>query len=234
MQFEKRKDAMEILIKSFLEGAKNATGVTIIIDVFRAGNTIISCLTNGADYVMPVARLSEAYHLQKKYPDNFLAGERKSYPPKGFDFGNSPSEASMINFEGKGVVLTTSSGTQGIVNAVGADEILIGTFANVTALAEYLHNTSTSIVTLVPMGFESREKADEDECYAQFLKEKLEGKHPDFSIVKEKILSSKGAQRLINIGKEADLSMGLMYDSSTIIPLLDRPSGRLVKAEEKL
>jgi 2-phosphosulfolactate phosphatase len=223
---------MEIYIKSFLEGAKKAKGVTIIIDVFRAGNTIISCLTNGADYVKPVGTLQDAYQLKEKQPGDFLAGERKSYPPEGFDFGNSPSEASMINFSGKGVILTTSSGTQGIVNAVGSEEIIIGTFANLTKVTEYLHRKNPSTITLVPMGFESREKADEDECYAQFLKEKLEGKNPDFALVKEKILTSKGAQRLINIGKEDDLSSCLIYDSSTIIPRLDKSSGRLVKAEE--
>ena len=223
---------MEICIKSFLEGAKNATGVTIIIDVFRAGNTIISCLTNGADYVFPVGSLQEAYHIHERHPDNFLAGERKSYPPEGFDFGNSPSEASMINFEGKGVILTTSSGTQGIINAVNSEEILIGTFANIAALVEYLHKKNPSTVTLVPMGFESRERADEDECYAQFLKEKLESKNPGFSTIREKILKSSGAQRLINIGKEDDLSKCLVCDSSTIIPMLDSSSGRLMKAEE--
>lgn len=223
---------MEIFIKSFLEGAKNATGVAIIIDVFRAGNTIISCLTNGADYVLPVGTLQEAYHLKERYPDNFLAGERKSYPPEGFDFGNSPSDASLINFDGKGVVLTTSSGTQGIVNAVNSEEILVGTFANLTKITEYLHKKNPETVTLVPMGFESRDKADEDEYFAQFLKEKLEGKNPDFSSIREKILKSSGAKRLINIGKEDDLSRCLACDSSTVIPLLDSSTGRLVKAEE--
>lgn len=222
---------MDIFIKSFLEGAKKATGITVIIDVFRAGNTIISCLSNGAGYVLPVGSLHEAYQLQKMYPDNFLAGERKSYPPERFDFGNSPSDASKINFRGKGVILTTSSGTQGIVNATDSDEILIGTFANITKITEYLHKKSLPTVTLVPMGFESREKADEDEYYAQFLKEKLEGKDPDFSAIKEKILKSRGAQRLRNIEKEKDLSKCLIQDSSSIVPLLDPVTGKLIKGE---
>jgi len=218
---------MEIILESHLGGAKRAKGITVIIDVFRAGNTILSCLSNGAEYVIPVGSLEEAYKLKQEYPNNLLAGERKSHPPEGFDFGNSPSEASTINFDGRGVILTTSSGTQGIVNASGADNILIGTFANISKISEYIIKAAPSTVTLVAMGFESRLKAEEDEFYARFLRAVLQGKLPDFSCVRKKLLESDGANRLVSINKEDDLQSCLTLDTAAYVPYYDRDSGRL-------
>lgn len=220
---------MHIEVASCLEGARRAKGLTVIIDVFRAGNTIISCFANGAGHVVPVGNLERAYELKREFPDYFLAGERKSYPPEGFDFGNSPSEADEIDFEGRGVILTTSSGTQGIVNAKNADEILLGTYANASRIIDYIQSSDPEWVTLVPMGFESSVKAEEDEAYALYLKQRLEGKPVDFLKQKQQLLQSEGAERLRRIGKERDLEWCLMLDKYAVLPIYARTEEKLVK-----
>src|SRR6056297_3662779 len=87
----KKSEPMDIRIKSCIEDAREAEGLTVIIDVFRASNTIIACLGQGAEYVIPVGSLEKAYRLKEQHPDHLLAGERKSLPPEGFDFGNTPA-----------------------------------------------------------------------------------------------------------------------------------------------
>jgi len=213
---------MEVQIKSCIEGARQARGLTVIIDVFRSSNTIIACLARGADYVIPVGKLEEAYRLKKAYPDHLLIGERKSQTPGGFDFGNSPSKAASMDLKNKPVILTTSAGTQGIVHATGADEILIASFANAGSIIEYIRKANPRYVTLAPMGFESSEKADEDEQCALYLKEQLKGESSSFDVMKQKLLKSKGAERLRKIGREDDLHYALQLDIHRIIPQYNR------------
>lgn len=45
---------MKIEIKSCLDGAKEAEGIVVIIDVFRASNTIIACIGQGVESIIPV------------------------------------------------------------------------------------------------------------------------------------------------------------------------------------
>lgn len=220
---------MDIRIKSCIEGAKESEGLTVIIDVFRASNTIIACLGQGADYVIPVGSLEKAYRLKEKNPGYLLAGERKSMPPEGFDFGNTPAYASSLTLKGKKVIVTTSAGTQGIVNAQNADEIVIGSFANASALVEYINCQNPEIVTLTAMGFESSEKAEEDEQCAFYLKELLSGRNPEINQIKEKIIMSKGALRLKKIGREDDLRFALRLNVYPLLPIYD-PTTETIKS----
>ena len=71
---------------------------------------------------------------------------------------------------GKRVIHTTSAGTQGIVNAVHADEIITGSFVNAKAISEYVRKKAPEKVSLVCMGKEGLAKAEEDELCAEYLK----------------------------------------------------------------
>jgi 2-phosphosulfolactate phosphatase len=223
---------MEIKIKSCLEGARQAEGLTVIIDVFRASNTIITCLGQGAEYVIPVSELERAYQLKKGNPQYLLAGERNSQPPQGFDFSNSPSYVSALDLSQKKVILTTSAGTQGIVNAKDADEILIGSFANASAIVDYIQQKQPATVTLAAMGFASSEKAEEDEQCAFYLKERLLGRQPDLEQIRHKIRQSKGAARLTRIGRQDDMEFGLKLDLYNMVPLYIRDEGYLISKKK--
>ena len=212
---------MEITRYSCLEGAKQATGVTIIVDVFRAGNTILSCFQNMVEAVIPVGNLKRAYELKDKYPNYYLAGERNSFPPEGFDFGNSPSEVSDFNLEDQTVILTSSAGTQGIIQADKASRIFIATFGNAQSIVNYLTKLNPEVVSLVAMGFGSEEKAKEDETCTWYLEQKLKGKQVDFSSLKEMLLQSEGAERLRRIGRRDDLEICLKPDVFHYIPEYD-------------
>ena len=220
---------MKIECYSCLEGARKAGGVTVIIDVFRAGNTILSCFNQGAESVIPVGKLDRAYELKRQNPGYILAGERNSLPPEGFDFGNSPVEASKMNLEGQSVIMTTSAGTQGIVHAGAPTKILIATFANEKPVVEYIHSIQPEKVSLVAMGFNTTEKAEEDEWYAWYLEQKLTGENPDFQNIKSKLLHSKGAQRLKGINKQDDLEFCLQLNTFDFVVEYDFQRKVLVK-----
>ncbi len=182
---------MQILIESLIEGAKRAKGLTVIIDVYRAFTTAVYVMNNHAKKIIPVGTLEEAFELKKKHPEYLLMGERGGWKVDGFDFGNSPYIANETDFTGKTVVLSTSAGTQGIIHAKDATEILTGSFVNAGAIVKYIKKKNPDFVTLVAMGSAGIEKTDEDELFAEFIKERLEGKNPDFNKIKDKIIAHK-------------------------------------------
>lgn len=178
---------MEILRLSLVEGSKEARGLTVVIDVFRAFSTAAYVMANGAEIIHPVGSLEEAFRLRELHPDWLLMGEREGKKVPGFDYGNSPYEVSGVDFTGRTVVQTTSAGTQGIVNAVGAEEILLGSFVIVDAVVEYIQNTSPETVSLVAMGWGGRVKSPEDESLAEYIEKRLNDLEPDFASMKQRI-----------------------------------------------
>ena len=117
---------MNIQILHLIEGAKQARGVVVVIDVFRAFTVEAYLANNNAEEIIPVGDIDFAYNYKKEHPQAVLIGERGGKICKGFDYGNSPSQIKDINFNGKTVIHTTSAGTQGIANAKNAEVIFNG------------------------------------------------------------------------------------------------------------
>jgi hypothetical protein len=167
---------MKIKILQLIEGAKQATGLTVIIDVFRAFTVEAYLVNNGVEKLIPVGDKQIAYDYKEKYKDCILIGERRGIMLEGFDYGNSPTQIEKIDFSGKTVVHTTSSGTQGIANAKNAKEILTGSLVNAKAIAEYIKMQNPEDVSLVCMGNGGESEAREDTLCAEYIKSLLEGK----------------------------------------------------------
>lgn len=180
---------MKINRLSLIEGSKKATGLAVVIDVFRAFTTAAYAVANGATKVIPVGELDEAFRLHELHPGSVLMGERGGKKIPGFDYGNSPYEIKDVDFTGRTVIQTTSAGTQGMVNARGADEIIAGSFVMADAIAGYIKEKNPATVSLVAMGSEGVVKAPEDEALAEYLEARLKGEEPDFQAMKKHIRS---------------------------------------------
>ncbi len=193
---------MEINILQLLDGAKAANGLTVIIDVFRAFSTACYAFEGGIVKSYPVGNIEIAYQLKKKYPDYVLVGERNEQKPRGFDFGNSPSQLLNTKLTGKTIVHTTSSGTQGIANATKADEIITGSFVNAGAIIRYIQQKKPKTVSLVCMGYACQYPTDEDTLCAEFIKNELERKPNNFNKMVEIMRTGSGA-RFFDPGKQS-------------------------------
>ena len=165
---------MNIKILQLIEGAKQATGTAVIIDVFRAFTVEAYLVNNGVQKLIPVGDKQIAYDYKEKHNDCILIGERRGIMLEGFDYGNSPTQIEKIDFSGKTVVHTTSSGTQGIANAQNAKEILTGSLVNAKAIAEYIKMQNPEDVSLVCMGNGGLSEAKEDTLWAKYIKSLLD------------------------------------------------------------
>lgn len=185
---------MNIRILQLIEGAKQATGLTIIIDVFRAFSVEAFFLNNGAKAIIPIGDTQTAYRLKEEHPDMILAGERNGRILPGFDVGNSPSQLMALDANGKTVVHTTSAGTQGIVNAIHATEILGGSLVTASAIAKYIQKRGIEDVSLVCMGLLAKTPTEEDTLCAEYIKSLLEGSSMDMEAEIQKLRYTSGAK----------------------------------------
>lgn len=192
---------MDVQILQLLEGAEDANGLTVIIDVFRAFSTSCYAYGNGAAKIIPVGEIEKAYMLKQNNPDYILMGERNERKPTGFDFGNSPTHISKVNLEGKTVVHTTSSGTQGISAALQADEIITGSFVNANAIIQYIRNQNPETVSLVCMGYACEYATDEDTLCAEYIRNELLGLDNDFERM-TKIIRKGSGERFFDAQKQ--------------------------------
>lgn len=166
---------MNIEIYHLIEGAKQAEGLTVIIDVFRAFSMECWLYALGAAEVRPAGSIEETFAWKERDSSCILVGERHGRKIDGCDLGNSPSSVDPGLIRGRRVIHTTSAGTQGVVSAVHADEIITGSFVNAKAIADYILKAAPAKVSLVCMGKEGLEPAEEDELCAVYLKSLLTG-----------------------------------------------------------
>src|SRR5712675_730266 len=121
---------MHIDVVDFIDGAQSARGFAVVIDVFRAFSVAAYAFARGAARIIPVAEIEDARALKLASPQAILVGERNAKPLPGFDCGNSPTELERFELQERTLIHTTHSGTQGLVNAVGADEVITGALVN--------------------------------------------------------------------------------------------------------
>jgi 2-phosphosulfolactate phosphatase len=179
-------------------GARAARGTAVVIDVFRAFATAAYAVDAGASRVLAVAEVDTALALRSSERDVVLVGERHGRRLPGFDAGNSPAELLALDLRGRTVVHTTHAGTQGLLAADDADEVLTGSFVNISAVARHIRATRPQRVSLVRMGHEARERCAEDDLYAESLRCLLAGEDARLADVRETLRSAPAARKFFD------------------------------------
>jgi 2-phosphosulfolactate phosphatase len=155
-----------------LDGARAATGTAVIIDVFRAFTTAAFAIAAGARDVVLLGDHEQALAMKAADPSLFLTGEIDGRPIPGFDAGNSPSAIRHLDLSGRRVVQRTSAGTQGVVAATNARRIVLGSLVIAAATLRHVRAIGDD-VTLVAMGTNEIEDADEDLACALYMEQHL-------------------------------------------------------------
>jgi 2-phosphosulfolactate phosphatase len=163
---------MKIIRKSLAEGAREARGLVVIIDVFRAFSCQPLFFYYGARKVILEADPAKAIRLKGQNPEFILVGEVNEVPIEGADLGNSPSEIVLKGqdyFRDKVVVHRTTSGVTGASDALEkADEVLLGSFLMARAIGKHIKRARPDLVTLVAMGDRAKKRAPEDEACGDY------------------------------------------------------------------
>ncbi|SFE93477.1 2-phosphosulfolactate phosphatase [Paenibacillus algorifonticola] len=206
----------------------------IIVDVLRAGSTIVTALAAGAAAIIPVETVMEAKAAQQ--PGDLLGGERFCRKIAGFDLGNSPSEYDHAAVSNRRIILTTTNGTRALQKAARADYVLTAALLNATASAQAAAALRRDIVILCA-GYNDEFAAEDGFCAGLLLDRlQLAGPAPveldDFGLAMlafyrnrssyalETLASGVTGKRLAKIGLQRDIEACAPIDLYKEVPQL--------------
>ena len=86
--------------------ARQAKGLTVIIDVFRAFSLECYLMAKHPAQLCPVGAKETAYAWKENHPEAVLIGERHGVILPGFQYGNSPFQTEDADLEGKTLILS--------------------------------------------------------------------------------------------------------------------------------
>jgi 2-phosphosulfolactate phosphatase len=118
----------------------------VVTDVLRASSAIVSAFMNGAKRIIPVGTLEEARDYKSR--GYMVAAERDGIVRDFADFGNSPYNFTPEQVGGKEIVYSTTNGTNAIHLASTGNQVLIGAYLNMGALASYIRDTGKDLLVL--------------------------------------------------------------------------------------
>ena len=123
-----------------LENCEQLSGIVVVIDVLRAFTSAAYAFAAGAESILLVSTVEEAFQLKQDYPAALLIGEQDGLPIDGFDFGNSPVPFVMLDLTGRIIIQRTSAGTQGVVRSKNAQVLLATSFCCANVTAQYIRS----------------------------------------------------------------------------------------------
>lgn len=212
---------------------ESSESIVVVIDVLRATSAICTAIENGVEKIIPVSTVEEAKALKEK---GFLAAaERDGMIVDGFDLGNSPYSYMDASVKGKTIALTTTNGTKAINAAKNAAQVVIGSFLNKQALADYLVTQNKSVIMLCA-GWKDKFNM-EDTLFAGALTQLLVESNrfsTDCDSAKAAMILYKAAQndiytflgdsshrqRLGRLSLEKDIRYCLQTNQTNVVPIL--------------
>jgi 2-phosphosulfolactate phosphatase len=209
--------------------------IVVVVDILRASTSICAALDHGVKEIIPVAGVDEAREYKRK---GFLvACERDGKILDFADIGNSPSEFLNDSFKNATIAYSTTNGTRTIHMASDAEQIVIGSFLNLSALSAWLYEKQAHVVILCA-GWKNLFNL-EDSIFAGALADTLISKYDYqtacdsakasldlWSLAREDLpgylAKSSHRNRLRHIVSDEDFFFMVTPDSSGAIPVVNK------------
>lgn len=207
--------------------------IVVVVDVLRATSVMTTAMAHGAKEIIPVEKLDEARTYLSK--DGYLcAAERGGDRVEGFPLDNSPYNYMCEEVKDASIVITTTNGTLAIRKSMDADEVLVGSFLNLSAVAAYIQSQDKDVL-IHCAGWKGKTNM-EDTLFAGALIEKLESTHelgcdtPHVALrywksVKEElqdtVQGSAHAKRLGKLNITKDIAFCHNIDKYKVVPKLE-------------
>jgi len=132
--------------KLFPEIVTKENFIVVLVDILRATTSICAAFANGVERIIPVGDLEEARNYKQK--GYLVATEQDGKKLDFADFGNSAFSFTPENIGGKTLVYCTTNGTRALEMARSAEKIAIGSFINLTPMANWLFSQHKNVVIL--------------------------------------------------------------------------------------
>jgi 2-phosphosulfolactate phosphatase len=207
------------LRRATLENCQDVDGVVVVIDVLRAFTTAAYAFDRGAEEILLVSTVEEAFELRERNSDCLLIGEVDGLPIDGFDLPNSPSALAKLDLSSRRLIQRTTAGTQGVVRAIKADRVLAASLCVALPTAKRIQAYNPEVVTFVETGVKVKGGGEEDVVCSDYITSLLLNRPLNVTEIKNRVLGSRAAVKFMNSGHpdfpETDLEHALQIDQFT-------------------
>lgn len=216
----------------------------IVVDILRATSCMVTAIACGVECILPLQDIETCRAMKSQ--GYYIAAERDGKQLQGFDLGNSPFSYMEKHLIGQKIAFTTTNGTQVIKLSQNSEQIIVGAFLNLSAIAGYLAEQKKDALVACA-GWKGNINL-EDTLFAGALVDILASQN--FTISNDSALLAQSlyqknqsdllgfvnlcshVQRLKNLGIQKDIEFCLQKDVYDVVPVLQ--NGNLVKLTSQI
>lgn len=216
---------MNIIYATGIEGARQARGTVVVIDVLRSFTVSAYALAGGARECRLVKTVEEARALAAQLPSAIICAEEDALPVAGIPISNSPSQISEADLKDRVLIQRSTAGTQ-VASEVRSEDMFAASLvvARATVQACLLRNPQT--LTLIA-------SADhpEDHACARYMAGIVNDEEPDLARLLQPLRESERYRRALSGGwpgfPPSDLELSLAADRFDFAMPITRANGYL-------
>jgi 2-phosphosulfolactate phosphatase len=202
---------VQIIHLTGIEGARNARGVVVVIDVLRSFTVSAYALAGGARECLLVPTIAEARALHAKIPGSLLSAEEEALPVAGIPISNSPTQVKAAELRDRVLIQRSSAGTNVMAAVESADAIYAASLVVAQATVNACLSVRPRLLTLIA-------SADhpEDHACATYMEGLVRGDRPDLDRLLQPLRDSDRYARAMS-GQwpgfpQSDLELSLATD----------------------
>ncbi|TMC82603.1 MAG: 2-phosphosulfolactate phosphatase [Chloroflexi bacterium] len=208
-----------------IDGARQARGIVVVIDVLRAFTVSAYALAGGARECRLVRTVAEARALAERTPGAVICAEEDALPVEGIAISNSPTRIRETDLKDRVLIQRSTAGTQVAAEVESAD-----IFAASLVVA---HATVQACLLRSPETLTLLASADhpEDHACATYMQGMIQGEHPDLQRLLEPLRQSERYHRAMSGSwpgfPPTDLDLALEADRFPFAMPVKREAGYL-------
>jgi 2-phosphosulfolactate phosphatase len=224
---------VEIVHATGIEGARQARGIAVVIDVLRSFTVSAYALAGGAWECRLVTTTDQARALAAATPDTVICAEEDGLPVKGIAISNSPTQIVAAELTGRILVQRSSAGTPVAAAVRAGVDIFAASLVVARATVQACLLRRPAVLTLVA-------SADhpEDHACALYMEAIVRGETPDVDRLLRPLKESERYSHLISGTwpgfPPTDLELALQPDRFGFAMPVTREAGylRLTRADQ--
>jgi 2-phosphosulfolactate phosphatase len=165
---------VEVIHSTGIDGALQARGIAVVIDVIRSFSVSAYALAGGARECRLVKTTAEARALAASIPGALLSAEENTLPIAGIAISNSPTQITEADLKERVLVQRSSAGTQVTAAVPPGVDIFAASLVVARATVQACLLRRPSHITLIA-------SADhpEDHACARYMEAIIRGEEPD-------------------------------------------------------
>jgi 2-phosphosulfolactate phosphatase len=187
------RGTVEIIHLTGIDGARDARGTVVVIDVIRSFTVSAYALAGGARECLLVPTVAQALALHHSIPGSLISAEEEALPVPGIAISNSPTQIKQANVKGCVLVQRSSAGTTVMAAVESAHDIYAASLVVAGATVKACLSANPDVLTLLA-------SADhpEDHACAKYIEGLMRGEQPDLDRLLQPLRESERYARALS------------------------------------